>query len=149
FTTLDDPNATTATLPTSINDSGQIVGNYGDGGGTHGFLYSGGTFTTLDDPSATTSTLPLSINDSGQVVRTYSDGKGAHGFIANPPVAPTIAGTIAGQPTSAEAPVKPFSGVTIGDTNSGATDTLTIALSGIGGTLADGTGFTGLTATGT
>jgi hypothetical protein len=39
---------------------------------------------------------------------------------------PTIAGTVANQPTTSEAPVKPFSGVTVADADSGATDTLTI-----------------------
>jgi hypothetical protein len=43
-----------------------------------------------------------------------------------------------------EAPVEPFAGVTIGDTNSGATDALSITLAG-SGTLADGVGFQGLT----
>ena len=49
-----------------------------------------------------------------------------------------------GQRTTSEAPVTPFSQVTIGDANIGATDTLTITLDGVGGTLADGTGFTSL-----
>lgn len=43
--------------------------------------------------------------------------------------APTIAGTISSQATTSETPVDPFSGVTIGDTNAGATDTLSITLS--------------------
>ena len=56
-------------------------------------------------------------------------------------VAPTITGTVAGQTTSADAAVAPFSGVTIADPNSGATDTLTITLSdGANGTLT-GTGL--------
>ena len=57
-------------------------------------------------------------------------------------VAPTIAGTVAGQTTNNEAAVHPFSGVTIGDVNVGATETLTITLSGGGGTLS-GTGLSG------
>ena len=44
-------------------------------------------------------------------------------------VAPTISGTVGGQQTTADAPVDPFSGVTIGDLNANATDTLTITLS--------------------
>ncbi len=57
--------------------------------------------------------------------------------------APTITGTRAGQTTTSETPLDPFSGVTIGDTNgSSPTDTLTITLSGSGGTL-DLTGGTG------
>ncbi|WP_409999057.1 beta strand repeat-containing protein, partial [Bradyrhizobium sp. SZCCHNRI2007] len=57
-------------------------------------------------------------------------------------VAPTITGTTAGQTTTSEAAVHPFSGVTIGDANVGATDTLTITLSGAGGTLS-GAGLSG------
>jgi hypothetical protein len=56
----------------------------------------------------------------------------------------TIAGTVGGQTTTLEAPVTPFKGVTIGDANTGATDTLTITIGGSGGTLADGVGFSGL-----
>jgi len=48
-------------------------------------------------------------------------------------VAPTITGAVAGQTTIAEAPINPFSGVTVGDLNAGATDTLIIFPSG-GGT---------------
>ena len=54
--------------------------------------------------------------------------------------APTIAGTVSGQATTSEAPVKPFTHVAIGDANVGATDTLTITLGGAGGTL-NGTGL--------
>ena len=62
---------------------------------------------------------------------------------------PTIAGTHA-TPTTLDAAVNPFTGVTIGDLNSGATDTLTITLSnsGTGGILADGNGFGGLVSKG-
>ena len=56
----------------------------------------------------------------------------------------TIAGTVANQPTTAEAAIDPFSGVAITDPNTGATDTLTITVSGAGGILADGQGFSGL-----
>ena len=62
--------------------------------------------------------------------------------------APTIVGTLSSQTTTSEAAVKPFAGVTIGDANFGATDTLTITLGGAGGTLADGTGFSSLTKVG-
>jgi autotransporter passenger strand-loop-strand repeat protein/uncharacterized repeat protein (TIGR03803 family) len=65
------------------------------------------------------------------------------------PYTSTITGTVAGQTTMNEAPVKPFSGVTIGDKNSNATDTLTITIGGSGGSLADGAGFNGLMKTGT
>src|SRR6202035_5738706 len=57
---------------------------------------------------------------------------------------PTITGTVAGQTTPSEAPVTPFSAVTVTDPNDGGTDTdtLSIAFSG-GGTLTDGAGFAG------
>ncbi|WP_139020563.1 calcium-binding protein [Bradyrhizobium sp. ORS 285] len=57
-------------------------------------------------------------------------------------VLPTIRGTVAGQTTTSEAAVHPFSTVTIDDLNVGATDTLTITLNGGGGTLS-GTGLSG------
>jgi len=59
------------------------------------------------------------------------------------PGAPTITGTSAGQTTASETPITAFSSVTIVDPNFGATDLLTITLSG-GGSLADGTGYSGL-----
>ena len=46
--------------------------------------------------------------------------------------APTITGTVSSQATTSETPIHPFSGVTIGDANAGATDTLLITLSGPG-----------------
>jgi len=46
--------------------------------------------------------------------------------------APTITGTVSSQATTSETPIDPFSGVTIGDANAGATDTLSITLSGPG-----------------
>ena len=53
----------------------------------------------------------------------------------DPAVAPSIVGVKAGQGTTSEAPLAPFSSITVSDANAGATDTLTIALSGGGGTL--------------
>ena len=50
----------------------------------------------------------------------------------NVSIAPTITGTVANQATTSEAPISPFAGVTIGDTNAGATDMLTIELFGPG-----------------
>jgi uncharacterized repeat protein (TIGR03803 family) len=64
------------------------------------------------------------------------------GYVGNGASAPTITGTASGQATTSEAPVAPFAHVTIDDSNPGATDTLTITLSGAGGTLS-GTGLSG------
>lgn len=48
FTTLNYPFATNGTTAYGINGSGQIVGNYEDGSGNHGFLldYNSPTSTT-------------------------------------------------------------------------------------------------------
>ena len=96
---------------------------------------------------------PLTADASGDLFGTTSETGNGYGtafelknvgFV----VPPTIAGTVAGQTTTSEAQVSPFASVTIGDANSSATDTLTIQLSGGGGALADGVGFSGLTSLG-
>ena len=85
YTTLDDPSAsaTGGTVALGINDLGQIVGNYGDASGGHGFLYNNGSYTTLNDPFAT-STTAFGINDAGQIVGFYSNASGNHGFLYDP-----------------------------------------------------------------
>ena len=62
--------------------------------------------------------------------------------VSSVPTAPTITGIIANQTLAAGSTDAPFSTVTIGDTNAGASDTLNIMLTGAG-TLADGGSFTG------
>ena len=96
WTTLDDPNAsdcltsgasgvstaTTTTVATGINDSGQVVGNYSDcATGAHGFVYDGGTWSTLDNPNGVGSTFATGINNTGQVAGYYYDAAGMHGFV--------------------------------------------------------------------
>ena len=62
FTTISDPNQfLQATLPTGINDSGVIVGNYNaqyDPNNNNGFIYSAGTYT-----------------DVGPVYKSYGNGQ--------------------------------------------------------------------------
>ena len=88
--------------------------------------------------------------ESFTTVLTASPGENIRGISFAPtPFAPTITGTVAGQKTASEAPVAPFSGVTIADQNGNAIDTLTITVGGSGGTLADGAGFHGLATTAT
>ncbi len=67
----------------AINDSGLIVGYYGDGNNhTHGLLYNpSGGYIVLDDPSATNATFLNGINNAGQIVGTYNASDGAHSFI--------------------------------------------------------------------
>jgi probable HAF family extracellular repeat protein len=85
FTNIDVPNAR-FTEADGINARGQIVGNYGDASGQHGFLLSGGQYTTLDDPNAVTQpglgTFAFGINARGQIVGQYFDANFArHGFL--------------------------------------------------------------------
>src|SRR5262249_34248037 len=78
YTTFDDPlQVGVTTQPAGINDAGQIVGSYRNNSGTHGFLYSAGTYTPIDNPVATTSTFAGDINATGQIVGGYDD----HGFL--------------------------------------------------------------------
>ena len=60
--------------------------------------------------------------------------------IGTAPPTPTIVGTVSGQTTTSEAPVRSFAHATIRDPNVGVTDTLTITLGGAGGALS-GTGL--------
>ena len=62
--------------------------------------------------------------------------------------APTIEGTRANQVAAIGTPTTPFSGVSLSDPTSGATETLTIALTGASGSLVDGAGFDGLESAG-
>jgi hypothetical protein len=60
FTTIDVPGAT-VTLAYGINNSSQIVGEFGDDSENPGFLKDGDTFTTLEVPGAI-ATLAYGIN---------------------------------------------------------------------------------------
>jgi probable HAF family extracellular repeat protein/VCBS repeat-containing protein len=85
YTALVEPAAASpggVTYGFGLNDSGQIVGTYGDAsGGRHGFLYGGGTYTTLDNPLAPTFTYATGINNAGQIVGIYNDGVRDHGYL--------------------------------------------------------------------
>src|SRR5262249_61850180 len=88
------------TIPTDINDRGQILGNYDDNVGLpHGFLLDHGGFTTIDVsfPNALF-TQVSGINNRGQVVGRYLTSNPDpsdignpflnHGFIATPETQP-------------------------------------------------------------
>jgi autotransporter-associated beta strand protein len=94
------------------------------------------TLSLTSGPTTVTFTLLL---EGVNQYAALSDGAGGT-ELAIPP--PTITGTVGGQTTTTEAPVTPFKGVTIGDVNVGATDTLTITLGGGSGTLS-GAGLSG------
>lgn len=84
FTTIDVPGAE-YTLCLGINNAGEIVGIFRDGGGIHGFLLSHGTFTTLNVPGGGgigtgSATSAHAINASGDIVGDFDDIHGTHGY---------------------------------------------------------------------
>ncbi|HZZ44375.1 MAG TPA: hypothetical protein VFE58_15680 [Tepidisphaeraceae bacterium] len=74
YTTLDDPLATTGTLPTAV-DGNTVVGFYDDAAGTHGFVETSGIFTTVDNPSAIGNTAIYGVSGN-TLLGTYN----GHGF---------------------------------------------------------------------
>src|SRR5262249_52865235 len=89
-----------------INNAGQIVGDYNDGGGSHAFLrVSNGIFTNLADPLAPRGTQALGINAAGHIVDLFRDVQntadgvllsGGYYFPLDDPLAiPSVTGTIA------------------------------------------------------
>src|SRR5215470_2054332 len=84
FTTIDVPGGV-STIPIGINNSGQIVGYFGDETPVHGFLYTGGNFTILDDPreGRIFYNEAHGINNSGQIVgvEILDVSHGYHGYL--------------------------------------------------------------------
>ena len=93
FTAFDVPGAGKdsgeGTSPQSMNEAGEITGNYKDqAGAVHGFVrHRDGTFTTFDVPGASKraglGTSPQGINQAGEVAGYYfTDPQGVrHGFV--------------------------------------------------------------------
>jgi probable HAF family extracellular repeat protein len=82
--TFDYPGAT-ATAMYDINDSGDIAGDFSQGGNYQGFLYNKtkNTFTPINYPSAM-ETSAYGVNASDVVVGTYLDSAWvSHGFLWN------------------------------------------------------------------
>jgi len=97
--------------------------------------------STLLVTSGSTSEQFTLTNGAANFVVT-SDGIGATPGVLVTPDGPAISVTAANQPTTSESPVDPFSGVTVSDTSASASETLTITVSGNGGTLT-GAGLSG------
>ena len=73
YTSIEVPGAIGESLAGGINNRGQIVGQYMDARGEHGYLRDArGRLTTFDLPGAL-ATAPTRINDRGQIVGLYSD----------------------------------------------------------------------------
>ena len=71
FTLIDVPGAT-GTFPLDISSTGAVVGRFGSGGLTHGFLRSPeGDFTTIDYPGALF-TIAAGINSEGDIAGWYA-----------------------------------------------------------------------------
>src|SRR3990172_3427003 len=79
FTTIDVPGAIFSDA-FGISAQGDIVGQFGDGTGQHGFLLRQGSFTTIDVPGAT-GTSAAGINPQGDIAGVFSDSGGSHGFL--------------------------------------------------------------------
>ena len=96
----------------SVNDQGDMVGNYNDINGlTNGFVGKGEQFQTVAFPNGT-DTIPLGINAAGRIVGQYSDAAGNfHSFLAEPhpgennrPDSPGVGSTIQSQAATPSAP---------------------------------------------
>ena len=158
-TITDANNGGTDTDTLSITLSGG--GTLADGAGFSGLSGSNGNYTLSGTAAAITAELDALVftpvdgvpNTSVTTTFTLSDKSSAHGTAtvnstttvidSDPAVAPTITGTKAGQTTTSEAPVKPFSGVTITDANNGGTDTDTLSITLSGSGTLSGTGLSG------
>lgn len=72
----------TFTIAFGVNNSDQIVGQYGDAtGNAHSFLFENGLYTNVDPPNARSSSAQ-GINDNGDIAGTYADFAGStHGYL--------------------------------------------------------------------
>jgi hypothetical protein len=90
YTQIDVPGADGSTLVNGINNIGEIVGEYSDNRGVHGFLrQTDGSFISFDFKGAE-ATRPHGINDSGQIVGVYERRGDHHGFLREPDGSMTI-----------------------------------------------------------
>lgn len=151
---IGDPNAqATDTLTIAVSGAvGTLTGGSGltRSGNTYTLTGSAASVTTALDALTFTPTAGVA-NSSATTTFALSDTSSAYSasvtdstttvIDADPAAAPVIAGTVAGQHTTSEAPIRPFADVTVRDPNADATDTLTIAVSGSGGTLTGGAGL--------
>jgi hypothetical protein len=72
YSDVPGPKGTTSSSANSINDTGEIVGNYTDSGGVmHGFLLKAGKYTTLTVPGGF-ATVATGINNKGTIVAYYN-----------------------------------------------------------------------------
>lgn len=81
FTTIDPPGSI-GTVVQSMNDRGQVTGNYVAGGMAHGFIWSKQSSYIAFDPPESLNTAPTGINSRGDVVGYFQGDTGTlHGFL--------------------------------------------------------------------
>ncbi len=81
-----DPPGSVDTVARGLNNLGQSVGSFQDGGGVvHGYLRNtNGSFVTIDPPGSTL-TIAAGINDTGTIVGEWQAATGEfHGFVRSP-----------------------------------------------------------------
>jgi uncharacterized membrane protein len=86
YSTIDYASlTTTATIAWGINAGGDVVGEYFDAAGRHGFLLRNGVFTPIDFPALGALTSARGINAGGDIVGVYRRAieppVNAHGFL--------------------------------------------------------------------
>src|SRR5207248_10478014 len=82
FFRTEPPGAIVGADGLGINDTGQIVGDFANNTGGHGFVQINGEFTPLDDPVTNASnTFARGVNNAGQVAGHYQIGSITHGFL--------------------------------------------------------------------
>jgi hypothetical protein len=153
--TVGDRNVSaTDTLTITLGGAGGTLSGTGLSGGPNGVYTLSGTaavvtsevdalvFTPTAGPPNSTSTTTFTLRDQSSAYGAAAVDSTTGVIDIDPAVAPTIVGTGSGLMTTSETPVRPFAHATVGDANPGATDTLTITLGGVGGTLS-GTGLSG------
>jgi probable HAF family extracellular repeat protein len=82
FSKIDVPGATRTEAVG--NSTHEIVGDFDDATGTHGFVLNKGAFATIDAPGGVNGTIINGINARGQLAGSYIDAGGMfHGFFDN------------------------------------------------------------------
>ena len=70
--------ATNDSYAVGINAEGEVIGEFTDASGTHGFIYWNGSVQTIDIPNGTT--YLRAINDIGQIVGNYGSASSLTGY---------------------------------------------------------------------
>ncbi len=85
FRTIDDPSASpgafSGTQGAGMNNAGEFVGTFFQGGNQVAFSDIAGNFTTLTGPPGASSPRAYGVNNLGQVVGYFGNGSGSSGFL--------------------------------------------------------------------